>query len=442
MARTFSLALPVMISRAGLVIMISVDTLLCRGSKDELAYFGGSVQPQAILQNAGVGLLIGTIVLCAQADGAGERQHCGGLWRLSMIVAGILGLAFAAILSCGSSLMWLLGQPADIAAGSGVAVRFFALGMPGFMLFAACNFFLEGISRPWPGTVIMLTGNLINLLLAWPLAGGHFGLPALGAGGAALATSVTRWLMFAAAFIYIRHLPDGATYGVGKGSAGRARWQPGDLRRLLALGLPLGLGIALETSCFMSMIVMAGWLGTTALATMHSAINVTSLIYMLTIGLATAAAIRVANAIGRDSWRDAARAGWVAIGLEILIMSIAAVIIFFSAATIARAYSDDADVLALLIPVLGLTAGMVIIDGLQGVLMGVLRGAADTLLPTIIYGLSFWAVGVPVGYVFGYRHGIGPMALMMGLVISLAIAMTFLVWRFHNLTRRRIRQQA
>jgi len=440
-ARTFSLALPVMISRAGLVIMISVDTFLCRGSKEELAFFGGSVQPQAILQNAGVGLLIGTIVLCAQADGAGERQHCGGLWRLSLLVAGILGLIFAAVLSLGSTLMWLLGQPADIAAGSGTAVRFFAIGMPGFMLFAACNFFLEGISRPWPGTVIMLVGNIINLLLAWPLAGGHFGLPAWGAGGAALATSLTRWLMFAAAFIYIRRLPDGATYGIGKGSAQKAHWQKGDLRRLLALGLPLGLGIALETSCFMSMIVMAGWLGTTALATMHSAINVTSLVYMLTIGLATAAAIRVANAIGRNSWRDAARAGWIAVSLEILIMSAAAVIIFTSADAIAHTYSDDADVLALLIPVLGLTAGMIIIDGLQGVLMGVLRGAADTFVPTIIYGLSFWAIGVPIGYVFGFRHALGPIALMTGLLISLAIAMTFLAWRFHNLTRRKIRLQ-
>src|SRR5260221_6727453 len=125
--QTLTLALPVMLSRAGLVIMIAVDTLLCRGSKLQLAFFGGSVQPQSILQSTGVGLLIGTIVLCAQADGAGDRHHCGGLWRLSLLMAGLLGFGFAGILAFGEPLMQLLGQPADIAAGSGAALRYFAI---------------------------------------------------------------------------------------------------------------------------------------------------------------------------------------------------------------------------------------------------------------------------------------------------------------------------
>lgn len=434
--QTLHLAIPVMLSRAGLVIMIAVDTFLCRGSKLELAFFGGAVQPQAILLSTGVGLLIGTIVLCAQADGAGDRHHCGGLWRLSLLVAGLLGLAFAGILAFGDQLMHLLGQPADIAVGSGAALRAFAIGMPGLMLFAACNFFLEGIRRPWAGTVIMLTGNIINFLIASPLATGGFGLPPMGATGAALATSLTRWLMFGAILVYIRRLPDRAQYGIGTG----VRWRPGDLKRLLWLGLPLGFAIAQESSCFASMIVMAGWLGAASLATMHAAINVTSLVYMLTIGLATAAAIRVANAIGRESWRDAATAGWVGVGIEALIMTAIALTIFLAAQPIAHAYSDDADVLALLIPVLTLTAAMIIIDGLQGVLMGVLRGTADTLIPTIIYGLSFWAVGVPIGYILGFRYGIGPIALMSGLAVSLAIAMAMLAWRFHALTRHKIRQ--
>ena len=435
--RSIGLALPVMISRAGLVIMIAVDTFLCRGSTAELAYFGGSVQPQSILQSTGIGLLIGTIVLSAQADGAGDKHHCGGLWRLSLLVGGGLGLAFAAILALGDTLMHWLGQPADIAAGSGAALRYFALGMPGLMLFAACNFFLEGISRPWPGTVIMLSGNIVNLLLAWPLVEGAFGLPPLGASGAALATSLTRWVMFAAVLLYIRRLPDRQAYGIGTGT----KWLRGDLRRLLALGLPLGFAVALESSCFMSMIVMAGWLGTAALATMHTAINLTSLVYMLTTGLSTAAAIRVANAIGRGSWRDASTAGWVAVALEALVMGAIGLAIYFGAAAIAHSYSGDATVLALLRPVLLLTAAMIIIDGLQGVLMGVLRGTSDTLIPTIIYGLSFWAIGVPIGYIFGFRHGMGPMALMSGLAVSLTIATALLAWRFHALTKRRNEQQ-
>ncbi|TXH38166.1 MAG: MATE family efflux transporter [Rhodospirillaceae bacterium] len=442
--RTVSLALPVMLSRAGLVIMIAIDTFLCRGSGVELAYFGGSVQPQTLLQAVGIGLLIGTIVLCAQADGAGERERCGGIWRLSMIVAGILGLLQALILVSGDALMRLLGQPADIAAGSGFALQMFAIGMPGLMLFSACNLVLEGISRPWPGTIIMLVANIANFALAWPLTNGTidlspiFGTQISGASGAALATSITRWLMFLCALTVVFRQRDRAVYGI-KFLGG---WQRGELKRLLWLGLPLALAIALESSCFGSMIVMAGWLGTSSLAAMHSAINLTSLVYMLTIGIATAAAIRVANAIGRGSWRDAARAGWVAFGMEFAVMASVSITLSLLVKPLARAYSHDDAVLVLLIPVFTVTALMIVIDGLQGVLMGSLRGASDTTLPTIIYGLSFWAVGVPIGYIWGYRHGMGPMALMTALATSLCIAMTLLIWRFHALTRKRIRAEA
>ncbi|MET1025967.1 MAG: MATE family efflux transporter [Dongiaceae bacterium] len=442
--RTVSLALPVMLSRAGLVVMIAVDTFFCRGSRAELAFFGGSVQPQSLLQNAGVGLLTGTIVLCAQADGAGEQRRCGGIWRLSLIISCLLGLLDIAVLAFGPGLMRLLGEPADIAAGSGAALQMFAIGMPGLMLFASCNFFLEGISRPWPGTIIMLAANLLNLALVWPLASGYFGastlfgIPLSGASGAALATSLTRWLMFFCALAFILCRRDRVTHDIRF----LGGWHKGDLKRLLWLGLPLALAITLESSCFSSMVVIAGWLGTTSLATMHSAINLTSLVYMLTIGIATAAAIRVANAIGRDSWRDAARAGWVSVGMEFVVMGIVGTVIFLLATPLAHAYSDDAIVVALLVPVFAVTAMMVVIDGLQGVLMGALRGTADTLMPTLIYGLSFWALGVPIGYIWGYRHGIGPMALMAALAISLGIAMGFLAWRFQALTHKRAGRQS
>jgi MATE family multidrug resistance protein len=124
--------------------------------------------------------------------------------------------------------------------------------------------------------------------------------------------------------------------------------------------------------------------------------------------------------------------------MEFVVMAVIAIAIFLLATPLAHAYSDDAAVVALLVPVFMVTGMMVVIDGLQGVLMGALRGTADTLMPTLIYGLSFWALGVPIGYIWGYRHGIGPMALMAALAISLCVAMVFLAWRFQVLTSKRV----
>src|SRR5439155_16095949 len=90
---TVSLALPVMLARAGLVVMLTVDTILVgRAGGRELAHFAISMAPQLIMQTIGVGLLVGTVVLTAQADGAGRFGECGRIWRLALLAAGALGL--------------------------------------------------------------------------------------------------------------------------------------------------------------------------------------------------------------------------------------------------------------------------------------------------------------------------------------------------------------
>ncbi|HSE75035.1 MAG TPA: MATE family efflux transporter, partial [Dongiaceae bacterium] len=100
--------------------------------------------------------------------------------------------------------------------------------------------------------------------------------------------------------------------------------------------------------------------------------------------------------------------------------------------------TNDPAVLAILVPVLaGVVSLLVIVDSLQGVLMGALRGCADTLIPTIIYGVSFWVIGVPSGYWWGYHHALGPNALTWSLLAALAAATAALAWRFQQFTHHR-----
>ena len=156
---------------------------------------------------------------------------------------------------------------------------------------------------------------------------------------------------------------------------------------------------------------------------------------MLTLGLSTAASVRVGNAIGRRSAGDIRRAGWVAVGLEFLVMGVLAAITTALSATFAGFYSQDASVLTLLAPALALIALLLVVDGLQGVLMGALRGVADTLIPTIVYVVSFAFVGIPMGYWFGYHLGMGVPMLIWSLIAALMLATIGLAWRFHRVGR-------
>jgi MATE family multidrug resistance protein len=435
---TAQLALPVMLSRAGMVLMLTVDTAIVGhlASADRgLAAFGAALIPVAVLQTAAIGLLIGVIVRSAQFDGAGRPEACGQVWRLGLILALIIGGAYAVLLANGRFILGdLLGQPAEVAESGGAVLRAMGWGMPGILVFVACAHFLEGISRPVAPMVLMFAGNVANAILAYALGTGAFGLPEGGAVGVATATALVRWGLGIGAVLLVLLTVDRHRYGITlRHTEG---WD--GLIALLRLGLPLAAAIGMESACFAMITNMSGWLGSVSLATMHAAINYTSFVYMLTIGLATAAAVRVGNAVGREDWRNAQRAGWIAVLLAGIVMVIAGVLTAGLADHAAGILTNDPAVLTVLVPVLaGVVSLLVVVDSLQGVLMGALRGCADTLIPTIIYGVSFWILGVPAAYWWGYRGGLGPPALTWALLAALAAATIALGWRFQHLTYHR-----
>lgn len=438
LARTARLALPVMLSRAGMVLMLTVDTAIVghlAAAERQLAALGGALIPVSILQTAAIGLLIGVIVRTAQFEGAGRPQACGQVWRLGLMLALLLGGIYAALFTNGPAILGgLLGQPPEVAEHGGAVLRIFGWSMPGILAFIACAHFLEGINRPVSPMLLMLAGNLVNAVLAYGLGAGAFGFPALGVVGVATATTIVRWLLGIGAVLLVLLSVDRRRYGITlrhvEGWTG--------LMPLLRLGLPLAAAIGLEAACFNMIVNISGWLGPVSLATMHATINYTSFIYMLTIGIATAAAVRVGNAVGSDDWRNAQRAGWIAAALAVALMLVAGLLTAAFAESAAGILTDDPDVLAVLVPILaGVVSVLVVVDSLQGVLMGALRGCADTLIPTVIYGVSFWIIGVPAGYWWGYHHGLGPNALTWSLVAALAAATAALVWRFQHLTHHR-----
>jgi multidrug resistance protein, MATE family len=438
LGRTSRLALPVMLSRAGLVLMLTVDTAIVGHlafAERQLAALGGALIPMAVMQTAAIGLLIGVIVRTAQLDGAGKPQACGEIWRLGLMLALLIGAAYAAIFAYGPAILGdLLGQPAQVAEDGGAVLRALGWGMPGMLAFIACAHFLEGINRPVPPMLLMFAGNLLNAILAYGLGAGAFGLTGSGAVGVATATSLVRWALGIGAVLLVLLTVDRRRYGITlrhvEGSDG--------LIALLRLGLPLAAAIGLESACFSMIVNISGWLGPISLATMYAAINYTSFVYMLTIGLATAAAVRVGNAVGRGDWRNAQRAGWIAVALAGTLMAVAGLLTAGFAEEAASILTDDPDVLAILVPVLaGVVSLLVIVDSLQGVLMGALRGCADTLIPTVIYGVSFWVIGVPAAYWWGYHQGLGPNALTWALLAALAAATAALGWRFQHLTHHR-----
>jgi MATE family multidrug resistance protein len=426
-AATLRLAAPVMVARAGILVLITVDTAMVgHASAVELASYGIALAPLVPVQLLGIGLLMGAVVLVSEARGARRSVDAGPVLRTSLMHACVLGVILSGALQFGEEILLFSGQSAELAAAGGTVVKAFSWGVPAVLAHASLSFFLEGLNRPLPGMMVMVAANVLNVFLNWLVLYGAVGT--WGAEGAALTTSVLRWFTFAALLIYIFVRVDHQSTGLRRPALKG--------RRLLRLGIPVGLSLALESTAFTMMLVFAGWMGPIALGAFQIGFNVVGLVFMCALGFSTAASIRVAHAIGRNDPTAASLAGVTAVCLSLVVGIVMGGVLVLVPDAIAKLYSADMDVLVLAGPAV-VAAGFVLApDACQAVLTGALRGLSDVWGPVALFVASFWGVMVPAGWFLGVYSGYGVIGLMTSIALGCIAASLLLGWRFHKLLAR------
>ncbi len=433
-AATLSLALPVMISRAGILIMVMVDTAMSgRSGASEIAYYGVGAAPLITMIVMGVGLIISVQIICAQAVGAGDTRECGSVWLAGMGYAAVLGIAMVAMTSFPEFWLSKFGQSADIVAGAAPVMYALGWGLPAVLAFSVCNLFLEALDRPLPGMVVMIAGNVLNIAANWILVFGNAGWPAMGAEGAAWATTGVRVIMAIALVVTVLVSVDRARYGFGPwhGSVFRIS------RRIARIGLPMSLGVGLESSAFATMTMLAGVLGATAVGAYTIAHNLNALVFMFGLGVSTAAAVRTGNAQGRHDAAGLRRAGWVAAGIGTVVLCVLGLLLLLFGPALAALYTREAAITALTLSIMPIVVAMLIPDGLQVVLIGALRGADDFWSGAIAQFVGFWVVMVPLGYWLGVTTNGGVHGLLWAVLIGAVVSSIMVLARFEWLARTR-----
>jgi MATE family multidrug resistance protein len=303
------------------------------------------------------------------------------------------------------------------------------VGIVPFYAFGALRQSLQAMHRLAPIVVTMVIANVVNVVLNYAWIFGRLGFPALGVVGAAWATAVSRWLMLVmlvvAAWRSLR--PQLAPLR-------SAAWAWAPLRRMLALGAPIGMQYELEYGVFAVVGVMMGWMGTVQLAGHQVALNLASLTFMVPLGVSTAAAVLVGHAVGRGDAAEARRAAGAALLCGVGFMVASAAVMLTLPGPLARLYTTDAAVAALAASLIPIAGVFQVFDGIQVVSIGILRGVADTRTPMLVNVLGFWLVGLPVSAALGFATTAGPRGLWWGLTAGLVLVALVLLWR----ARRRL----
>jgi len=380
-----------------------------------------------------LGILMALSPIVAQLHGAGRLGEIAPVVRQSLWLAALLGgLCFLA-LRHSSPLLRLVGVESAIIPVVDAYLCALSWGMWPIFFGMALRLFSEGIGRTRPVLLISLPGLIVNVAADYALIFGHWGFPALGAVGCGIATALGMLTLLIGMIAVL--LLDRSYHGYALFRC----WDWPDwrmVRPLLALGLPIGIGLFLETAVFAAVALLLGTLGAVAAAAHQVTLNVAAMTFMIPLGLSMATTVRVGHALGRGDPGAARFSGFTGIGLSGLFMAAMAVLMFIGHQAIARLYTSDPVIVAVAAGLLQLAALFQISDGLQVGALGALRGLQDTRWPMLIVLVAYWLIAFPLGWLLGVYWGWGPNGPWIGLIVGLTVAAFLLNWRFWRISVR------
>ena len=433
---TLRLALPLVLAEIGWMSMNIVDTMMVgRLPNSAVAISAVSISSNIfhVLAFFGEGLLIGLDTLISQSFGAGRREDCyrsllNGVY-LTFVMTPILTLpiflfrAFFQRIHLEVSVIDL-AIPYTYALGA---------GMFPLLLYFAVRRSLQAMDMVRPVAFSLVTANIINLVANYALIYGKWGFPAMGVEGSGWSTALARLYMVLVLIVYL------FWYDRRHHTALLKTPVEIDLKRirhLLALGFPAATQMTVEIGVFALVAALIARLGPIALASHQIALNTVAFTFMIPLGISSAAAVRVGQAIGRKDPVGAALAGNTAILLGAGFMFCMSAVLLVFPRYIALMYTNDAVVIKSAIALLAAGAAFQLFDGIQTVATGALRGTGDTRTPMLCHFSAYWLIGLPLGIYLCFRLHWGALGLWIGLSLALILIGILLLFFWQRRSRQ------
>jgi len=421
------LSLPVVTVQVGMMLMGFVDSMMVgHFSESALAACGlGNFYSQICLMG-GLGILLAFDPVMSQAVGAGDQAAVTRNLQRAIVLAVGMSIPVGGAFFAAGPVLRMCGQDPGLVDLATVYIWVLIPSVVPFYGFQVWRTTLQAHHKTAPIVWTMVVANGLNVLLNWVLIYGELGATQMGLEGSAYATLVSRWMMFVCLFMLGRrelwcHLV----------SWTRRAFELAAIRRILKVGAPIGTQMIFEFGAFGTTLLMMGWIGQSALAGHQAAIMLASMTYMFGLGVSVATGVRVGNAVGRG---DSGAARWSAgMGLitGMVVMGAFGVVFLVIPGPLASMFSkvEDTAVIEVTLALLPVAAVFQVMDGVQVVSLGALRGVGDTKAPMFINLVGFWVIGLPAGYLLAFSFGVGPAGLWWGLTVGLTIVAVFLVLR-------------
>ena len=432
--QTIRLSLPLIISQVMMVGMTFVDTVMAGqlGATTLAAVaVGSSVWSTVILFVFGTLMVIPPIV--SEKDGGRLHHEVAPFFRQALWLALLLGLLFSIVIRLVDPIFILFKTQEEVIPEAVGYLNAIGWGVLPLAFFVSFRYLADGLSITKTTMYVSFVGLLLNIPLNWTLMFGHFGFPALGAAGTGYASAIViTCQMLVYVLIVKRHKIIGS-YQVF------SRFDPPNwnvIMRLLKMGLPVGVSMFAEVGFFSVITLLSSSLATLVVAAHQIALNFSSLLFMVPLGLSMGITIRVGNAVGRKNNKDITNAGFLGVGLVLFTQLFSASVTLLFAGNIVSLYTDNNEVAEIAVSLLFYAAVFQLSDGIQVAAAGALRGIKDMTFIMNSNLFSFWILGFAASWYLCFPMGMGAPGLWIGIIVGLSAAAVMNLLRFWYKTRQ------
>lgn len=419
-----------MLSNLGHVLMGFTDNIMVgHVNSTSLAGAGLALVVFNVLLLFGIGVSYAITPFVAEAHGKNDDQTIVDVVRHGFVINLINGIFLATLVFFGKNLLYKINQPPEVVALSIPFLSIITYSLIPVMIFQTLKQFAEGLSLTKVALIVMIGANVVNVGLNYVLVFGHFGFPAMGLEGSAWATFFSRIFMAIAIAAYVYYHP---AFKKFRGVFDVTGYSKRIFSKMLHLGIPSGVQFIFEVAAFDFSLVMMGWLGAQTLAAHQIAINLATISYMTTAGLAAAATIRIGYYLGSRDFRNMKMAAWSLLAMAIVVMCAWATLFIAGKNWLPEIYVDDISVIPIAATLLIIAGLFQLADGIQVVCVAALRGLQDVKVPSVFILIAYWIIGLPLGYYFAFSLDLKGPGVWWGLLIGLTITAAAMYFRLRK----------
>ena len=430
----FNLMLPILITQFAAAGFGLIDTIMAgHMSPEDLAAIAVGVGLWIPVMLLFSGIMIATTPLVAEANGARTPENIPSIVRQSLWVALLLGIIGMLVLQIIPLLLPLVGVPESLLPKASLFLHAIAFGMPAFTMYSTLRGYSEALGYPRPVTVISLVALVVQIPLNFIFMYGIGPIPHLGSAGCGFATALLQWIMFITISIYILKAK---RYQATQPLNMFEKIDRVLIKRILKLGLPIGLAIFFEVSIFSTGAIVLSPLGEVTVAAHQIALSITSQLFMIPMSLALALTIRTGTYFGEKNWYAMRKVQKVGLMTSTLFACITMLLLLILRPQIVSVYTSDYDVSQAAIYLILFAIGYQLMDAWQVSAAGCLRGMQDTKGPMWITMLAYWIIAFPVGIYLARHTDMGAAGVWTGLIIGLTIACVLLLTRLYMNNKR------